>query len=60
MCYVISDKDPVSLPTRFRSGCTGASPLQRVVGMYQGYEHNILMTVVRPRETYRSMSLKES
>lgn len=53
MCYVISDKDPVALSDEIQRRLHRGVTLQRGVGMYQGYEHNILMTVVRPRETYR-------
>ena len=52
MCYIISDKDPVALSDAIQKEIHRGVTLQRGVGMYQGYEHNILMTVVRPRETY--------
>ena len=52
MCYIISEKDPVALSDAIQKEIHRGVTLQRGVGMYQGYERNILMTVVRPRETY--------
>ena len=60
MCYVISDKDPVALSDAIQERLHRGVTLQRGVGMYQGYEHNILMTVVRPRETYRLKEIVKS
>ena len=53
MCYIISDKDPSVLADAIQKKIHRGVTLQHGIGMYQGSEHNILMTVLRPRETYR-------
>jgi len=53
MCYIITDRDPARLAAAIQAETRRGVTLQRGVGMYEGREHNILLTVVRPRETYR-------
>lgn len=52
MCYIITDHDPAVLYRAISKELGRSVTLQRGVGMYQGHEHNILMTVLRPRETW--------
>ncbi|MEG1932643.1 MAG: YitT family protein [Pygmaiobacter sp.] len=52
MCYIITDNDPDSLSLAIQQQLGRSVTLQRGVGMYAKSEHNILMTVLRPRETW--------
>lgn len=52
MCYIITDNDPSALYRAISRELGRSVTLQHGTGMYQGSERNILMTVLRPRETW--------
>lgn len=52
MCYIITDNDPAILYHAISEELGRSVTLQHGVGMYAGSERNILMTVLRPRETW--------
>ena len=52
MCYIITRNDPTAIYRAVSTELGRSVTLQHGVGMYQGDERNILMTVLRPRETF--------
>lgn len=52
MCYIITDNNPAILYQEISKELGRSVTLQHGVGMYQGNERNILMTVLRPKETW--------
>ena len=52
MCYIITDHDPEGLFRAIHSQLDRSVTLQRGTGMYAGNERNILITVLRPKETW--------
>jgi uncharacterized membrane-anchored protein YitT (DUF2179 family) len=52
MCYIITDNAPEMLYHAISRELGRSVTLQHGTGMYQGSERNILMTVLRPRETW--------
>lgn len=53
MCYIITDRDPEGLAHAVQTELGRSVTLQHGTGMYAKGEHNILLTVLRPRETWQ-------
>lgn len=53
MCYIITDRDPEALAHAVQTELGRSVTLQHGTGMYAKGEHNILLTVLRPRETWQ-------
>lgn len=57
ICYIITDNDPDPLYRAISARLDRSVTLQKGTGMYAGNERNILMTVLRPRQTFALKSI---
>ena len=60
MCHIITHNDPVELAKVIQKQLGRSVTLQNGTGMYSGSQQNILMTVIRPRETWQLKEIVES
>lgn len=53
MCFIITLKDPQAIAGELMHSFNRGATRITAVGMYKGYVQNIILTVVRPKETYK-------